>query len=162
MNYISDELFVYPLVKKSDFLFTTYNVSPNSITLCNAFFITPLLLFSLQYRLLYSFILFYIRSYCDCLDGYIARKYKQTSKLGEIYDHAFDSITLGYLSLLLCDNIILSYFIACIGIFYNFNQELIKKNEYLSVVYSLFGVSHEGGYNVVMSYLYTICLFYVN
>ena len=80
MNYISDELYVYPLVKRSDFLFTKYNISPNSITLCNAFFITPLLLYSLQYRLLYSFILFYIRSYCDCLDGYIARKYKTKIK----------------------------------------------------------------------------------
>ena len=162
MEYLSDKVYVYPVVRRSDFLFTTHNISPNTITLCNAFIITPLLLLSLQYKSFYSFFFFYIRSYLDCLDGYIARKYKQTSKLGEIYDHVFDSVTIGSLCLLLSHNIILSYFITCVSVFYNFNEELIKKNDYLSILYCLFGVGHEGGYNVFMSYLYTIYLFYLN
>jgi phosphatidylserine synthase len=39
------------------------------------------------------FVALYILSYFfDCFDGYFARRYKMTSKFGDIYDHAKDTV----------------------------------------------------------------------
>ena len=36
----------------------------------------------------------YILSYfCDCLDGYVARKYNMVSKFGDMYDHISDVVS---------------------------------------------------------------------
>ena len=44
---------------------------------------------------IYLFIFFYLFAYfCDCLDGYIARKYKKETIFGDYYDHITDVIQM--------------------------------------------------------------------
>lgn len=69
-------------------------ITPNQIT-------TIGLLSSLygSYHLYYYniklFIIFYLFAYvCDCLDGFIARKYNQFSKFGDYYDHITDILQM--------------------------------------------------------------------
>ena len=42
-----------------------------------------------------AFIFLYLRNIFDGLDGYIARKYKLVSRVGDIYDHVSDSLFIG-------------------------------------------------------------------
>ena len=99
---MTDATLVYPLVKKSDLVHTTYGILPNTITVFNLFIITPLSLcfaLSVNTTLLYglfALILTNVRVYLDCLDGYIARKYDKCSPEGVIYDHVGDAVLIGY------------------------------------------------------------------
>ena len=103
---MSDKHCIYPFVNKSDIIWTKFHISPNSITLFNNLVITPVLLTYLyhDYYLLTLFLV-WIREYFDGLDGYIARKYKKTSKEGEIYDHFSDSLFAGTLTNILMSKV---------------------------------------------------------
>ena len=167
ISNMSDAHVLYPFILRSDFVHTKLHMSPNQITLLNAFIVTPILLHCLLTEsYILSFILFQIRNYFDALDGYIARKFSQMSKLGEIYDHVFDSLFLGILAMMLWKNTVLAYMISCISVVINFNQPLLEK--YCKNIYILFGNCKEDGYNCAMStiglYLYAnfnlfFCLF---
>ena len=103
---MTDKIILYPLINKSDFLYKEYNLLPNDITLINNLIVTPLTLYFLyKKKLKLSFVFLYMRAYLDGVDGYIARKYKKGTKLGEIYDHVSDSIYSGFISLFVLDNI---------------------------------------------------------
>jgi phosphatidylglycerophosphate synthase len=45
-----------------------------------------------KHRFRLAAILSLVAYYCDCLDGYVARKYKMASKLGSMYDHVSDHV----------------------------------------------------------------------
>lgn len=94
-----DSIILYPLVYRSDMLYTKYNITPNMITLTNNLIVTPIALIYLELNNIYmTFIFLYLRCLLDSIDGYIARKYKLITILGEIYDHVSDSIYAGYIT----------------------------------------------------------------
>jgi len=130
---MSDNLILYPIIKKSDFLHTEMKLSPNEITLINNLIISPILLYFLySNNTKISFILLYLRSYLDGVDGYIARKYNKGSKLGEIYDHVSDSIYSGFITLYCLNqisshhkiNYSISYVVSIIIMMINFDKKL--------------------------------------
>ena len=128
---MTDKIILYPLINKSDFLYKEYNLLPNDITLINNLIVTPLTLYFLyKKKLKLSFVFLYMRAYLDGVDGYIARKYKKGTKLGEIYDHVSDSIYSGFISLFVLDNITdneikypISYIVSIIIMVCNFNKK---------------------------------------
>ena len=96
INYFTDKKLLYPIVYKLEFLHTSFNLSPNDITLINMIFISPLIIYTwLSNHFLYSTLLLYTRNLLDGIDGHIARKYNLQSKEGEIYDHFADCIFSG-------------------------------------------------------------------
>lgn len=129
---MKDNIILYPIIYKSDFLHTKYKLTPNDITLLNNLIITPLTLYFLyENKLKLSLIFLYLRSIFDGIDGYIARKYKKYSQLGEVYDHVSDSIYTGFI-ILFCLNKVnkktsinnsISFIIAILSMIINFNQE---------------------------------------
>ena len=103
---MSDGQCIYPFVKKSDMIWTKFQISPNSITLFNNMVISPILLTYLYHDYyLATLLLVWIRAYFDSLDGYIARKYNKTSKEGAIYDHFSDSLFSGTLTNILMSKV---------------------------------------------------------
>lgn len=69
-----------------------WQTNPNSITIIG-FLFSMLGCWFLYNHKIYYFIVFHILAYiCDCLDGYIARKYNETSKFGDLLDHTTDII----------------------------------------------------------------------
>ena len=103
---MSDGQCIYPFVKRSDIIWTKFQISPNSITLFNNMVISPILLTYLYHDYyLVTLLLVWIRAYFDSLDGYIARKYNKTSKEGEIYDHFSDSLFSGTLTNILMSKV---------------------------------------------------------
>lgn len=129
---MTDNIILYPFIKKADFLYTDLDLTPNDITLINNIVITPMLIYFLykdKFKL--SFFFIYIRALLDGVDGYIARKYKKYSKLGEIYDHVSDSIYLGFITLYCLSKInsnkeinnSISYIISIISMIINFDEK---------------------------------------
>ena len=113
---MTDKIILYPIIYKSDFLYKDYDLSPNDITLINNLIVTPITLYSLYKKnIKLSFIFLYLRAYLDGVDGYIARKYKKYSKLGEIYDHVSDSIYSGFIMLFCLDQITQNKIKYCIS-----------------------------------------------
>jgi len=103
---MSDGQCIYPFVKRSDIIWTKFQISPNSITLFNNMVISPILLTYLYHDYyLATLLLVWIRAYFDSLDGYIARKYNKTSKEGAIYDHFSDSLFSGTLTNILMSKV---------------------------------------------------------
>lgn len=66
------------------------NITPNIVTTLG--FILALLscYYLYHYKILYFLPLYLLSYFCDCLDGFMARKYKQTSKFGDYFDHFTD------------------------------------------------------------------------
>ena len=107
---MSDKVTVYSLVKQSDFIHTTLNISPNSITLFNNLVVSPILFYYLYYDYyLLTLAYVWIRAYFDGLDGYIARKYDKCSKEGEIYDHFSDCLYAGFMTTSLMNKVVMFY-----------------------------------------------------
>ena len=85
-----DNFFVHNLCEPVSHTLNKLNVTPNIITTLG--FISSLL----GSYFLYNFIFYYFMPlytfayYCDCLDGYMARKYELSSNFGDYYDHFTD------------------------------------------------------------------------
>ena len=77
----------------SDFV-NKIGLTPNMITTISLFFglFAAFLVYKRKYVI--AVILWTLQYFFDCLDGYIARKYNQTSKFGDYYDHISDVIKL--------------------------------------------------------------------
>ena len=132
MEKCKDKYLLLPIVKKTDFLYTSFGILPNYITLFNSYIITSLLLYNLLNKIYhYVFILLFIRNILDGTDGYIARKYKITSELGGIYDHTSDSffissfsfIVIYQLGLDIAINFMITNIIYTTMIVFNFNSD---------------------------------------
>tara|TARA_Y100000768_G_C23937323_1_gene663215 strand:+ start:447 stop:959 length:513 start_codon:yes stop_codon:yes gene_type:complete len=97
-TYLTDEYLLLPFVEKTDFLYTSYGLIPNIITLFNSLIVSNFILYFwiISNHILSTFFLF-TRLILDGTDGYIARKYNLYSKEGDIYDHISDSVFLGYI-----------------------------------------------------------------
>jgi hypothetical protein len=134
------------LIKLSEYLspyFKELNLSANDITTLS--FIFGLISLYLLYHGYYDYFPFvYLISYFfDVMDGYYARKYKITSKFGDLYDHIKDNI-MGialfiiavcdidkknsdylkyYLSIAFFFFILMNYYIGCQENIYNKNND---------------------------------------
>jgi phosphatidylglycerophosphate synthase len=75
-----------------------YKISPNMITTIGVFFNILSLYVYFQKKKYQAAFYWFMNYFCDCLDGYIARKYNMVTEFGDWYDHATDLI--GYISLL--------------------------------------------------------------
>ena len=71
-------------------IFHKNKITPNQVTFFS--FICSLLSMYCLYKkkYIYSALLWLLSYFFDCLDGYLARKYKQFSKFGDLYDHISD------------------------------------------------------------------------
>jgi phosphatidylglycerophosphate synthase len=57
----------------------------------------PVIMFAVIFNKLYfAFILFIIAAFTDLLDGYVARRLKEESRLGEILDRVADKLLIGF------------------------------------------------------------------
>lgn len=89
-----------------------WQTNPNSITIIG-FLFSMLGCWFLYNHKIYYFIVFHILAYiCDCLDGYMARKYNETSKFGDLLDHTTDII----------QNIVLLYIIIIVYDFLKYKR----------------------------------------
>jgi phosphatidylglycerophosphate synthase len=94
-------------------------LTPNIITTISLLFglFTSVFLCKKMY---YIACIFWIIAYfLDCLDGYIARKYKETSKFGDYYDHISDMIKLTVVLFMLfkINSVKFNHIIIVLGIF---------------------------------------------
>lgn len=112
---LKDKYLLLPFVEQTDFIYTYFKITPNSITIINALLVSPLLIyFWIQSKFLISFTLLFLRNILDGVDGYIARKYKLISRNGEIYDHISDSIFIGFSSMIFLNKINYDFAICCL------------------------------------------------
>ena len=104
---MSDAVTVYPVVHKSDWVYTTHQIRPNTITLFNNLCITPMMYYNIYHNAYaYAVCLVWFRAYLDSLDGYIARKFKLCSDTGDIYDHFSDCLFTGTIITLLMNKVV--------------------------------------------------------
>ncbi len=72
---------------KSDF---KRGLLPNSVTAFGLLMIPPIILFHREGGTLWALLYFVMAWFCDWLDGFLARKYKMTSLIGEFFDPLAD------------------------------------------------------------------------
>ena len=93
--------------------------TPNMITFLSLVFglAAAYCLYTRDY--LFACVLWTVSYFLDCLDGFIARKYKQHSKFGDWFDHISDIVKVSVVLLILCYNNPKKFFrvIWIIGIF---------------------------------------------
>jgi phosphatidylglycerophosphate synthase len=71
-------------------LFKKLNFTPNGITTLSLILGLISLWFLWNYNMVFFGIFYYLSYLFDCMDGHYARKYKQTSPFGDMYDHIKD------------------------------------------------------------------------
>lgn len=120
---------LYRICDKLSHPFYLTNHTPNMITTYSL--ITGILACYFLYKeKIYLFISFYLLSYFfDCFDGYFARRYKMTSKFGDIYDHVKDTIV----------NLLLVFVI-----FYKYYQSITLANVIIIVILFTLFTMHMG------------------
>ena len=85
--------FFYDIIKVITPTFKKIHFTPNFITLLSLLFsLIGIFLFFKQQYLVLAAILFMVGYFCDCWDGYFARKYNMVSKTGDLFDHISDAI----------------------------------------------------------------------
>ena len=68
-------------------LFYKYKLTPNYVTSLSNISALIVIIFLLNSNYYFASFFVMVAYFFDCLDGHIARKYKQTSKFGDYYDH---------------------------------------------------------------------------
>lgn len=76
-------------------------VTPNMITFFGLLTGVLSIYFFIHKKFVLSFCFLWFTYFTDCLDGYVARKYNQTSKLGDYLDHFRDQFIVLSLAVLL-------------------------------------------------------------
>jgi phosphatidylglycerophosphate synthase len=69
-------------------------VTPNMVTLFGLFTGILSIHFLISKKYVLSFLLLWITYFTDCLDGYMARKYNQITRLGDYLDHFRDQFVV--------------------------------------------------------------------
>jgi phosphatidylglycerophosphate synthase len=72
--------------------FHSFGFTPNMVTTLSNISAIIVIILLLEAKYVWSAIFLMIAFFFDCLDGHLARKYKQFSKFGDYYDHASDVI----------------------------------------------------------------------
>lgn len=132
-----DNIFIYfseiaaPFYNKLKFTANTLT----SISLILGLISSVLFLYD-DYKL--SALVFLLAYYFDCADGFYARKYKLTSKFGDMYDHFADYLKMGLILLLMFSKNSKKFFTIILPIFIVFGllttvqigcQEKYKKDD---------------------------------
>ena len=131
-----DNLLIEVCESSSEFAYNN-GFTPNMITTLSNISCIITLIFLLKLKFYIAALFFLISYYFDCMDGYIARKYNQTSPLGDYYDHISDIIklllvllTLYYINKKKFFQIIPFIIIACILQCFHFGcQEIYSNSE---------------------------------
>lgn len=87
--------------------FKYWNWTPNHITMIRLLLSIIAIILIVNNNFITGALLFFVSYFFDCLDGYMARKYKMYSKFGDIFDHIVDlfvNITVAVLVLLKIKN----------------------------------------------------------
>ena len=91
--YSVGDLIEYPICLSIAPFVHSLGITPNAVTIFNMFLRCIILYFFINNNIGWHIvILFVITQLLDCLDGTLARKYDQKSKLGYILDHGSDAI----------------------------------------------------------------------
>ena len=94
--YSIGDLIEYPICLAIAPFVHSLGITPNAVTIFNMFLRLFILYFYINKKLGWHIvILLIITQLLDCLDGTLARKYDQKSKLGDILDHGSDAIFWG-------------------------------------------------------------------
>lgn len=72
----------------------TIGVTPNMVTLFGLIIGIFAIHFLIQKQYVLSVLFLWLTYFTDCLDGFMARKYNQTSKLGDYLDHFRDQFVI--------------------------------------------------------------------
>ncbi len=154
---MSDKQCIYPLVNISDIIYNKFKIEPNTITLVNNLVVTPLLFYHLYYDYFFISLLFvWFRAYLDGLDGYIARKYKRCTEVGEIYDHFSDCLYIGFMTTILMNKVYylqpysfpIGYFNSVVAIVCNYDYRLNFIAEFAGAG------GNEDGYSFLLPFLF--------
>jgi len=81
------------LIDISDWLcpaFKKIGFTPNRITFLSLLFALISLWFLWRYNMILFTVFYFISYFFDCMDGHFARRYKMTSKGGDMFDHGKD------------------------------------------------------------------------
>jgi phosphatidylglycerophosphate synthase len=70
--------------------FHAYGFTPNMVTTLSNIAAIIVIILLLEAKYIWAAIFVMVAFFFDCLDGHIARKYKQFSKFGDYYDHSSD------------------------------------------------------------------------
>lgn len=109
-------------------LFYKYKLTPNFVTSMSNISALIVILFLLNSNYYFASFFVMLAYFFDCLDGHIARKYKQTSKFGDYYDHISDIIK----------------FIAIMTTLYYINKSKFFKILPIICIFLFFSILHLG------------------
>jgi len=87
-----DNFIVLTLCEAVSNILYKYKITPNIITIVGVIFAIIGAYFLYKYNIKYFIVFNLLAYYCDCLDGYMARKYNQATKLGDYLDHITDML----------------------------------------------------------------------
>jgi phosphatidylglycerophosphate synthase len=122
-----DNIFIGIFEDMSDF-YKKLNFTPNMLTTLSLFFglASCYLLYKGNNTL--AMIFWIIAYFYDCADGYFARKYKMTSKFGDVYDHISDATKM----------------ILLLFVMYNVNKNKLKTTLPIIIAFSMLSFVHLG------------------
>ena len=100
--YSFDKYISYPVSNYFAPIFHRLNIKPNHVTIFNILLrIFIFYLFLKNVKQFYLLGLLFLTNFLDCLDGTLARKYDEGTKLGALLDHTSDKLFWGGLLLLI-------------------------------------------------------------
>ncbi len=115
--------------------FRALGFTPNMITGLSAIFGIMSIIFLQRKSYLNAGLCFFIQYFFDCMDGFFARKYKMTSKLGDFFDHIKDAIVIlgivyvfyqrkdwGGIALTLATSLCVTFMLGCQEVLYNSDE----------------------------------------
>ena len=101
IKYSVGDLIEYPLSEMIAPFIRELGITPNFITISNILLRIYIFYFLINDNTGWHLVpLFILTQFLDCLDGTLARKYNQTSELGNILDHGSDMLFWGMLMVL--------------------------------------------------------------
>jgi phosphatidylglycerophosphate synthase len=135
-----DRIILESVLKNTDYL---KNVNPNHVTFISLI-LNIIIYFNLKDEKDNNIlkILLIIRWFTDCLDGFIARKYKKVSKFGKFFDKLTDSIFIMIMIHYFTKNKYLALLYLIIdNLIYNENEDKNKLIDFITnnsiIIYSL-------------------------
>ena len=95
------DIFLLKLCRLIDTPLHNFGVTPNTITIFGLFLGLLSIHFLIKKNYILSIIFLWLTYFTDCLDGYMARKYNQETRLGDYLDHFRDQFIVVSIIMLL-------------------------------------------------------------
>jgi phosphatidylglycerophosphate synthase len=122
-----DNIFIGIFEDMSEF-YKKLNFTPNMLTTLSLFFGLACCYLLYKGNNTLAMIFWIIAYFYDCADGYFARKYKMTTKFGDVYDHISDTTKI----------VLLLY------VMYNVNKNTFKTTLPIIITFSMLSLVHLG------------------